>query len=184
MTIKPIETRYAGCRFRSRLEARWAVFFDDLEIPWEYEPEGFDLPGGAYLPDFRLSMNHPDGPLWFEVKPPAVRSASVIDPRWSELTEATGLNLSVMFGMHRNGDRCIQEIWDIKEGRRKSYSPGLHWGLTMYPDGRIFERDPFSTGDAGLFEGYTYLNPTYGAKTIARAYDKASSARFEHGEHG
>lgn len=29
-TIRAIETRYAGCRFRSRLEARWAVFFDHL----------------------------------------------------------------------------------------------------------------------------------------------------------
>ncbi len=35
--IKPIETRYAGCRFRSRLEARWTVFFDHLGIEWEYE---------------------------------------------------------------------------------------------------------------------------------------------------
>lgn len=40
--IKPIETRYAGCRFRSRLEARWAVFFDALKIEWEYEPEGVE----------------------------------------------------------------------------------------------------------------------------------------------
>lgn len=31
-TIKAIETSYAGCRFRSRLEARWAVFFDTLGI--------------------------------------------------------------------------------------------------------------------------------------------------------
>ncbi len=40
--MKAIETRYAGCRFRSRLEARWAVFFDALGIPWEYEPQGFE----------------------------------------------------------------------------------------------------------------------------------------------
>jgi hypothetical protein len=26
--LRPIETRYRGFRFRSRLEARWAVFFD------------------------------------------------------------------------------------------------------------------------------------------------------------
>jgi hypothetical protein len=41
--IKPIETRYRGYRFRSRLEARWAVFFDVAGIAWRYEPEGFDL---------------------------------------------------------------------------------------------------------------------------------------------
>ena len=51
--IKPIETRYKGYRFRSRLEARWAVFFDALGLEWEYEPQGFDLGmAGWYLPDF------------------------------------------------------------------------------------------------------------------------------------
>ena len=42
-TIKAIETRYAGYRFRSRLEARWAVFFDTLGLKWQYEPEGYEL---------------------------------------------------------------------------------------------------------------------------------------------
>lgn len=41
--IAAVPTRYAGRRFRSRLEARWAVFFDALDIHWEYEPQGFDL---------------------------------------------------------------------------------------------------------------------------------------------
>ena len=54
--IKPIETHYKGYRFRSRLEARWAVFFDALGIEWEYEKEGYDLGElGWYLPDFWLS---------------------------------------------------------------------------------------------------------------------------------
>lgn len=53
--IKPIETSYKGYRMRSRLEARWAVFFDELGFQWEYEPEGFDLGGGLqYLPDFKV----------------------------------------------------------------------------------------------------------------------------------
>jgi hypothetical protein len=53
--IKPIETQYDGIRFRSRLEARWAVFFNALSIPWNYEVEGFDLGKlGFYLPDFWL----------------------------------------------------------------------------------------------------------------------------------
>lgn len=54
MDIKPIETEYKGYRFRSRLEARWAVFFDECGFKWEYEPEGFDIDGTKYLPDFRL----------------------------------------------------------------------------------------------------------------------------------
>ena len=45
MDIKPIETYYNGYRFRSRLEARWAVFFDALGVPYEYEPEGFSRNG-------------------------------------------------------------------------------------------------------------------------------------------
>src|SRR5215210_7860944 len=42
-SLKPRETTYQGCRFRSRIEARWAVFFDNLGIKWWYEPEGFSL---------------------------------------------------------------------------------------------------------------------------------------------
>ena len=63
-TIKAIETQYAGCHFRSRIEARWAVFFDTLNIPWEYEKEGFDLEGTWYLPDFWL----PEQQCWIEIK--------------------------------------------------------------------------------------------------------------------
>ena len=41
--LKAIETFYNGYRFRSRLEARWAVFFDSAGIEYVYEPEGFKL---------------------------------------------------------------------------------------------------------------------------------------------
>lgn len=74
--IKAIETEYNGYRFRSRLEARWAVFFDTLGVPYEYEPEGFDLGDGVYyLPDFRLKCHgtrgdysRPPYDLYIEVK--------------------------------------------------------------------------------------------------------------------
>ena len=60
--LKAIETEYKGYRFRSRLEARWAVFFDACGVKWEYEPEGYDLGDGTYyLPDFLLhgvTVNH------------------------------------------------------------------------------------------------------------------------------
>ena len=47
-----IETRYNGYKFRSRLEARWAVFFDAAHIEYRYEPEGYVLSDGrAYLPE-------------------------------------------------------------------------------------------------------------------------------------
>lgn len=64
-TIKPIETAYKGYRFRSRLEARWAVFFDALAIPWQYELEGYVVGEECYLPDFWL----PSLKLWAEAKP-------------------------------------------------------------------------------------------------------------------
>ena len=65
-TIKPIETVYNGYRFRSRLEARWAVFFDAAGVEYEYEPEGYVLNDGTnYLPDFYL----PGLQLFVEIKP-------------------------------------------------------------------------------------------------------------------
>lgn len=63
--IKAIETRYKGYRFRSRLEARWAVFFDAMGIEWLYEHEGYKLPSGLYLPDFWL----PQVEMYAEIKP-------------------------------------------------------------------------------------------------------------------
>lgn len=63
--MKAIETEYKGYRFRSRLEARWAVSFDALGIKYEYEPEGIVLSDGTgYLPDFYLPGFH----CFFEVK--------------------------------------------------------------------------------------------------------------------
>lgn len=55
MQIKPIETVYRGTRYRSRLEAKWAVCFHALGLPYSYEREGFDLGDDMYyLPDFDL----------------------------------------------------------------------------------------------------------------------------------
>ena len=74
--VRAIETSYKGFRFRSRLEARWAVCLDHIGWSWDYEPEGFNLPSGRYLPDFLLlSTSNSDGyksnrkpMLWIEVK--------------------------------------------------------------------------------------------------------------------
>lgn len=57
MTIQAIPTRYRDVLFRSRLEARWAVFFELAGIPWAHEPTGYRVGGlGPYLPDFHLSV--------------------------------------------------------------------------------------------------------------------------------
>lgn len=59
-----IETVYKGYRFRSRLEARWAVFFDAAGVEWQYEVQGYEVDGHRYLPDFWL----PKARCWAEVK--------------------------------------------------------------------------------------------------------------------
>jgi hypothetical protein len=93
MQIQAIETVYRGYRFRSRLEARWAVFFDTLGIDFDYEPEGYDLAAaGYYLPDFYL----PDLKLWMEMKPmPATH-----DEMWKAKTfaELSGQNIAIVQG--------------------------------------------------------------------------------------
>lgn len=66
--IPAITTRYKGRLYRSRLEARWAAFFDLLFWKHEYEP--LDLRG--WFPDFRLTGQRIDGsdrPVLAEVKP-------------------------------------------------------------------------------------------------------------------
>ena len=40
---KAIPTFYNGIEFRSRLEARWAIFFDKMNIRYEYEKECFQV---------------------------------------------------------------------------------------------------------------------------------------------
>lgn len=63
--IKPIPTLYAGLTFRSRLEATWAAFFDNLGWTWRYEP--FDLDG--WVPDFEIQTSKGNRRLLVEVKP-------------------------------------------------------------------------------------------------------------------
>jgi len=86
-TVKVIETYYKGYHFRSRLEARWAVFFDTLKLPWKYEDQGYqkeiydeDSPiAGSepiqygskivrYLPDFFLPRRYGEEGIFVEVK--------------------------------------------------------------------------------------------------------------------
>jgi hypothetical protein len=56
-------TRYAGVEFRSRLEARWAAYFDLCGWRWDYEP--IDLRG--WTPDFAIET--PYCRVFAEVKP-------------------------------------------------------------------------------------------------------------------
>ena len=70
-TIQAFRTFYNGILFRSRLEARWAIFFNACGIKWDYEPEGYQLGNGqGYLPDFLLHglVGRIEGDLYVEVK--------------------------------------------------------------------------------------------------------------------
>lgn len=79
MNISAIETEYKGYKFRSRLEARWAVFFDEAGIDWGYEIEGYNLSNGAkYLPDFYL----PQFKVFVEIKPFVQKGAN-----WNDVKE-------------------------------------------------------------------------------------------------
>lgn len=105
--IKAIETIYNGYRFRSRLEARWAVFFDALGIKYEYEKEGYDLGKyGYYLPDYFL----PEFELWVEIKP--LKDSPYndeFDGAWNkarELMYATNKPILMCFGAPKDGE-CI-----------------------------------------------------------------------------
>jgi hypothetical protein len=60
--LRSYDTTYRHQHFRSRLEARWAAFFDEIGWRWEYEP--FDADG--YIPDFAVPGRRP---LLVEVKP-------------------------------------------------------------------------------------------------------------------
>jgi hypothetical protein len=91
--IQSIATEYNGITYRSRTEARWAVFMTMVGCPFEYEPEGFDLGGGVcYIPDFWL----PTCKAFFEIKP-----CTVLPGRESPcdlFVEKTGIDLYLSNG--------------------------------------------------------------------------------------
>lgn len=91
--MKSIETEYNWIRYRSRLEARWAVFMDTLGVRHNYEPEAYDLGDGIfYLPDFWL----PDLLAFVEIKP----GAPTLDEsaKASRLAEHTKRDVFVFYG--------------------------------------------------------------------------------------
>jgi len=125
MTIKAIETRYNGYHFRSRLEARWAVFFDTAGINYQYEPEGFDLgESGWYLPDFWL----PEQQYWIEIKgpPPTLNEKSKI----VGLHDLTGKESFLIHG----------DPWFWEQGKRDIYMSitALGWWNECSLCGKIF----------------------------------------------
>lgn len=178
--IKAIETRYKGYRFRSRLEARWAVFFDKARIAWEYEREGFDMPVcGNYLPDFWL----PELSCWIEIK--GQEATAVERERCFELRKVTGFPVSLFgpiseidfddgesFGLDEEGE----ELWDNAQSFCVC-TTGRHVGIHFDGRGARIKCDckehTHEAGGRGHSGGHQRLRD---ARLAARA------ARFEHGE--
>jgi hypothetical protein len=93
---RSIPTTYGGIAFRSKLEARVASLLTHLGLKWEYEPQGYELPSGKYLPDFRVVTGRKGEHFWIEVKGPV--------PNAREFAVATDINLHVGPLMILQGD--------------------------------------------------------------------------------
>lgn len=154
--IQAIETRYKGYRFRSRLEARWAVFFDALGVKWEYEAQGYDLgPVGPYLPDFQMFND-----VWIEIKG--------LQPSPQEIARGRALASA--------GNGAVFIV---------SGTPGDETALWCVPSGdvRPITHRALETTWCNLFNICT---PNCSPRSVCRPYFQAvtaaRSARFEHGE--
>ena len=95
---------YRGIEFRSRMEARWAAYFDLLELEWIYEPEGYALPNGNYCPDFQVER------MICEVKPTEEAALSVL-PKLVQLYQALDEQVSEIFCLI--GNPSVSEQWTI-----------------------------------------------------------------------
>jgi hypothetical protein len=54
---EPLAIAYNGYRFKNILEARWAVFFDQLGIAYQYEPQEYIFEETPYTPTFYLPQH-------------------------------------------------------------------------------------------------------------------------------
>ena len=198
MDIKPVETIYNGYRFRSRLEARWAVFFDSLGVDYEYEPEGYELGNGErYLPDFRVKCYGKRGDkesdpfdLYIEVK--GVMTAK--DARKIRLF--SGINDEDPSAVEYAVDRPVLIVDRIPpEGHcTDSWEVGAYdemiLGYEIYPFNYfLIDGDYFAAYPAADSKGHFYLmgdDSSYvnneDLPRIEAAYRKARQARFEYGE--
>lgn len=123
MPVSGVPTVYKSIRFRSRLEARWACFFDMIGWKWLYEP--FDLKG--YIPDFIVQFKR--SRLLVEVKPltgpdPILRRAAeqkITKSGWPVLDRGshdlyTGASLIVGCGVNLDPEHndCIYSMGHLR----------------------------------------------------------------------
>ena len=161
-TIQPIETCYRGYRFRSRLEARWAVFFDSIGTRWDYEKEGFHLPAGDYLPDFWL----PEIECFTEVKP--------VEFTKKEYTLCSQLPKSCIL-LDTSTPLVYQAYYftGTEESNYENYISKGEYGRILLPYSFIKKRPWFLLGES-VSDYDLNMTPEI----------KAKSSRFEYGENG
>jgi hypothetical protein len=135
--IVPIETIYKGRRFRSRLEARWAIFFDAIDIGWEYETEGFQIGKTKYLTDFKLlSFGSVKVDLFVEIKP---RKPSIEEiKKCYEVSVGTNTDMLLICGTPGLPEfSTLGNDWNLKTGY-----VGLHFPAKTMIKG-VDENTPF-----------------------------------------
>ena len=190
--MKAIETVYKGYRFRSRLEARWAVFFDALDIAWTYEPEGFDLDGEWYLPDFWL----PGFDLFVEIKP---FDANKLHPYeqgevMDTIRRFRDCGAGAIMLLRDPGVYGMLRCWDITDSSGGSYdSDFVTWSISNEKP-VLFDhenkRDRSYLGnevmDLSLDRVVSIAtdHSDWWHDSIQKAYKAFKQARFEYGENG
>jgi hypothetical protein len=166
--IKAIETEYKGYRFRSRLEARWAIFLDTLGIEWQYEKEGYDLGAfGWYLPDFWLPWDGDgrflSGGYFLEIKGQAPTQEEIF--KLMALAAGTGHTALLLAG---------------EPGKQRYYEASRRGNFYVGSDpaemAHLINGDPYAHELWVTFSRWDFLGNVNQAITAAR------SARFEHGE--
>lgn len=182
--VKAIETKYNGYRFRSRLEARWAVFFSTAQISYEYELEGFTMPSGtAYLPDFYL----PEFDVYVEIKP-SQRIPLLELKKLQEFAIEGDNNLLLIVGTPTQEDMLlIKDTWNLDEIEADFGIEGGDEDIVDFFLNWLKEHNTVTFGRTPLseVEGWQLVYRNGGKyPLINQALSQAKEARFEHGESG
>lgn len=185
MKIRPIETEYNGYKFRSRLEARWAVFFDQLGIDYEYELEGFQLNDKLrYRPDFFLPKM--DKGVYVEIKA-SIDSLTINDIKKMLTFIKSGNSLLLITGIPGQQEMFLVNLFTFSlEELIEEYLDNL---LSAFKECLYnFEtevslcRSPFDLFNGNWTLGFPELRPGYDDSEYIRALAYARRARFEFGD--
>ncbi len=118
-TTESVSTRWNGHQFRSRREARWAIFLDAAGIRWKYEPRVITVSGRMrgivyrWLPDFWL-------------------------PQYGQFCEVKGFlyhdGFARLMGIARGADRDIVVLGHAND----PWTPRWPMQLHRHADGKLY----------------------------------------------